>query len=76
MERGFSHELGHGLGLQVHEPPVLGPGAKVPLVEGEVLAIEPALYRTGFGGCRLEDNVLVTADGLDRLTDYEFSLVP
>jgi Xaa-Pro aminopeptidase len=76
MDRGFSHELGHGLGLEVHEPPLIGPGSKERLLEGEILCIEPALYRIGFGGCRLEDMVLVTSDGCERLTRYEYALEP
>jgi Xaa-Pro aminopeptidase len=74
--RGFYHGLGHGVGLEVHEPPLLAAGSQVPLLEGEVLCIEPGVYRTGFGGCRLEDMVLVTADGHERLGAYEYSLTP
>jgi Xaa-Pro aminopeptidase len=74
MDRGFYHGLGHGVGFEVHEAPSLGPGADVPLLEGEVLCIEPALYRLGFGGCRLEDMVLVTRDGCERLSSYPYSL--
>jgi Xaa-Pro aminopeptidase len=76
MDEGFRHPLGHGVGLEVHEPPLLGPGSDVPLVEGEVLCIEPGLYRRGFGGCRLEDMVLVTSDGHQRLTEYDYAPQP
>jgi Xaa-Pro aminopeptidase len=41
-----------------------------------VLAVEPGLYRKGFGGCRLEDLVLVTDDGIEVLTDYPYDLTP
>ncbi len=76
MDRGFSHSLGHGVGLRVHEPPLVGAGGAVELLENEVLAIEPGLYRVGFGGCRLEDMVLVTSGGAEVLTDYPYALEP
>jgi Xaa-Pro aminopeptidase len=76
MDRGFYGGLGHGIGLEVHEPPYIQAGSRVPLLEGEVLCIEPALYRGGFGGCRLEDMVLVTSDGCERLSRYEYDLAP
>jgi Xaa-Pro aminopeptidase len=72
---GFFHSLGHGVGLEVHEEPGLG-RAGTELVPGDVLAVEPGLYRAGFGGCRLEDLVLVTADGYENLTDYPYELEP
>ena len=46
------------------------------IVAGDVLAVEPGLYRTGFGGCRLEDLVLVTEDGCEVLTDFPYELAP
>ena len=46
------------------------------IVAGDVLAVEPGLYRTGFGGCRLEDLVLVTEDGCKVLTDFPYELAP
>ena len=72
---GFFHALGHGVGLEVHEQPWLGraPGE---LVAGDVVAIEPGLYRSGCGGCRLEDLVLVTEDGGELLTDFPYDLAP
>jgi Xaa-Pro aminopeptidase len=74
-DEGFLHSLGHGVGLEVHEEPGLGrTGGE--LVEGDVVAIEPGLYRKGFGGCRLEDLVRVTADGCERLTDFPYDLTP
>lgn len=75
LEDGFFHGLGHGVGLEVHEEPGLGRNG-VELVAGDVLAVEPGLYRTGFGGCRLEDLVLVTEDGCEALTDYPYELAP
>lgn len=75
LQEGYFHSLGHGVGLDVHEEPGLGrTGGK--LVEGDVVAIEPGVYRQGFGGCRLEDLVRVTADGCERLTDFPYDLTP
>jgi Xaa-Pro aminopeptidase len=73
LENGFFHGLGHGVGLEVHEQPWLSryPGE---LVAGDVVTLEPGLYRNGYGGCRLEDLVLVTADGAELLTDYPYDL--
>ncbi|MEX2211961.1 MAG: Xaa-Pro peptidase family protein [Gaiellaceae bacterium] len=68
---GFFHSLGHGVGLEVHEAPSLGRSGE-PLVAGDVVAVEPGLYRSGYGGCRLEDLVLVTADGCENLTDFPY----
>jgi Xaa-Pro aminopeptidase len=75
LEDGFFHGLGHGVGLEVHEQPWLSryPGE---LVEGDVITLEPGLYRSGFGGCRLEDLVLVTKDGAELLTEFPYSLEP
>ena len=75
LENGFFHGLGHGVGLEVHEQPWLSryPGE---LVEGDVITLEPGLYRNGYGGCRLEDLVLVTKDGGELLTDYPYDLKP
>ena len=75
LEDGFFHSLGHGVGLEVHELPSLG-RLGTELVAGDVLAVEPGLYRTGFGGCRLEDLVLVTDDGCEILTDFPYDLAP
>ncbi len=72
---GFFHSLGHGVGLEVHEAPGLGLGSET-LVEGDVLAVEPGCYRQGFGGVRLEDLVVVTADGAQRVTDFPYELSP
>jgi Xaa-Pro aminopeptidase len=75
LQDGFYHALGHGVGLEVHEEPTLGraPGE---LVAGDVIAVEPGLYRNGYGGCRLEDLVLVTETGGEVLTDYPYDLAP
>jgi len=76
LEDGFFHGLGHGVGLEVHEAPNLGRGGTAELVPGDVVTLEPGLYRQGFGGCRLEDLVLVTEDGAENLTDFPYDLTP
>lgn len=75
LEEGFFHALGHGVGLEVHEAPALGRGPDQ-LVAGDVITLEPGCYRPGFGGCRLEDLVLVTGDGAEVLTDFPYDLEP
>jgi Xaa-Pro aminopeptidase len=73
LRDGFYHGLGHGVGLEVHEAPSLGMIGDV-LVAGDVITIEPGLYRNGFGGVRVEDLLLVTDDGYERLTDCPYDL--
>jgi len=75
LDEGFYHSLGHGVGLEVHENPGLGRNGEE-LVAGDVVAVEPGVYRQEFGGCRLEDLLLVTDDGFERLTDYDYELTP
>ena len=75
LKDGFYHSLGHGVGLEVHEQPTLGRGPGE-LVAGDVVAVEPGLYRHGYGGCRLEDIVLVTENGAEVLTEYPYDLAP
>ncbi len=64
---GFIHSTGHGLGLDIHEPPRIGPGKEI-LREGNVVTVEPGLYYERLGGVRIEDVVLVTRDGNENLT--------
>lgn len=73
---GFFHSLGHGVGLEVHEAPGLGKLGDKKLVPGDCITIEPGLYRQGYGGVRLEDNVLVTETGAENLANYPYDLAP
>jgi Xaa-Pro aminopeptidase len=76
LANGFFHGLGHGVGLEVHEEPGLGFASKLPLKAGDVVTVEPGCYRQGYGGVRLEDLVLVTANGAENLTQYPYDLEP
>jgi Xaa-Pro aminopeptidase len=73
LEDGYFHGLGHGVGLEVHERPHMGRLGD-DLVPGDVVTVEPGCYRRGFGGCRLEDIVLITEDGYEVLTDFPYDL--
>ena len=75
LTSGFFHSLGHGVGLEVHERPWLGRVGD-DLVAGDVIALEPGLYRAGYGGVRLEDIAIVTEDGVDVVTSYPYELEP
>jgi Xaa-Pro aminopeptidase len=75
LSSGFFHGLGHGVGLEVHEPPWLSRDPST-LVAGDVVTLEPGLYREGWGGVRLEDLVLVTDDGAENLTRFPYDLTP
>lgn len=67
--RYFSHALGHGIGLEVHELPRINSKNKDKLQEGMVFSIEPGIYIPGWGGVRIEDLILVTKNGCAVLTD-------
>jgi len=71
----FFHRTGHGLGLEVHELPGMVEGNNVPLQEGNVFTVEPGIYVAGRGGVRIEDDVVVTADGCRSLTSFTRDLI-
>ena len=75
IEDGYFHSLGHGVGLEVHEQPGLARAGEE-LLAGDVVTLEPGLYRRGWGGCRLEDLVVVTDAGAENLTQYPYDLEP
>jgi Xaa-Pro aminopeptidase len=70
----FVHALGHGVGLEVHEPPILSPNSKDTLAAGNVVTVEPGIYLVGYGGIRIEDTVLVQKNGAQKLTNGPYSL--
>lgn len=68
LGKAFVHSTGHGLGLEIHEPPRVGRRDKTRLQAGMVITIEPGAYIRDFGGIRIEDTVLVTKNGCEILT--------
>ena len=70
----FTHGLGHGIGMEVHEAPALRPNSQTSLQAGMVMTVEPGIYLPGWGGVRIEDDVLVTPDGCEVLTSVSRDL--
>ena len=70
----FGHGLGHGVGVDVHELPMVVPSSNDSILPGSVFTVEPGIYLPGWGGIRIEDDVLVTRTGHEVLSDLERSL--
>jgi Xaa-Pro aminopeptidase len=75
LDRYFTHSTGHGVGLEIHEPPRIGNGQAEELRAGMVITIEPGIYVPEQGGIRIEDMVLVTAKGCEVLTPMAKDLI-
>ncbi|MBQ3357586.1 MAG: aminopeptidase P family protein [Microbacterium sp.] len=74
LGEAFLHRTGHGIGVSVHEEPYIAPGNDLVLREGMAFSIEPGIYFSGEWGARIEDIVVLTPDGCERLNTSEHSL--
>ena len=75
LDKAFTHSLGHGVGIDVHEQPLLSPYNTKPLVAGNVVTVEPGVYITGYGGVRIEDFGLVGERGYTCFTRSPHELI-
>ena len=75
LAEAFSHSTGHGVGLEIHEPPRIGAGQTAKLMPGMVVTIEPGVYLAGRFGIRIEDMVVVTRTGGQVLTPVPKALI-
>ena len=75
LPKGFIHGTGHGVGLEIHEAPTVGRGGIAPLAVGDVVTVEPGVYDPEIGGVRLEDMLLITAEGSRNFTRAPRQLV-
>ncbi len=75
LEERYTHGLGHGVGLRIHEAPMLRRDLTDTIAAGDVLTIEPGAYVPGFGGVRVEDTLVVTDDGAECLTSLPRELI-
>ncbi|KAA3620002.1 MAG: aminopeptidase P family protein [Calditrichaeota bacterium] len=71
----FSHSLGHGLGIDVHSLPRIGPKSKDKIVAGSIITIEPGLYKSGIGGVRIEDDLYIGEEHNELLTPLDRELL-
>ena len=71
----FTHRTGHGLGMEGHEPPYMFAENDLLLAEGMAYTVEPGIYLPNRGGVRVEDDIIVTADACQSLSDYPRDLI-